>query len=150
MSFQEFVALNSATAKFIEFDKSVATVEEAAVALKVGVEFFAKSLLFSVNNIPILVVVCGNKRANIVRLSDILQVPPKKIKMARPMEILELTGFSVGCVPPFGHKVKLHTIIDSCIQNLDFVFVGSGNSNMLLKISPTDIIRITEGEVVSI
>ena len=56
------------------------------------------------------IVLCpGDKKANLEQLKIALN--KKETRMANADEVKQVTGHSVGGVPPFGHKQPLKTII---------------------------------------
>ena len=62
-----------------------------------------KSLVFLADGAPLLVLVSGDQRADVHRLRAALGLSKKRLRIAQPAEVLDLTGFEVGGVPPIGH-----------------------------------------------
>ena len=67
-------------------------------------------------------------------------------RMARPKEVKEITGYEVGGLPPVGHE-GLTVIVDLEVAKKNKVYGGGGERNVLLEISPVDIIRLTGAKV---
>ena len=58
----------------------------------------------------------------------------KHVTLAKPKEVEKVTGFSVGNIPMIGHA--LPCVLDNRLLNYSFVFGGTGNPLVTLKISP--------------
>ena len=66
----------------------------------------------------------------------------EKLKMADRKKIEKETGYSVGAVPLVG--LGLPIIFDKKLLYHDFVYGGTGNELLTLKIKPEDLIRVNE------
>ena len=66
----------------------------------------------------------------------------KKLKMADRKKIEKATGYSVGSVPLAA--LGLPIIFDKKLLYHDFVYGGTGNELLTLKIKPEDLIRVNE------
>jgi prolyl-tRNA editing enzyme YbaK/EbsC (Cys-tRNA(Pro) deacylase) len=56
-----------------------------------------------------------------------------------------ITGYVVGSVPPFGHKTRLRTIVDTSVYEQLFVYGGGGETNALMRLE-TAVLRHVVGE----
>jgi prolyl-tRNA editing enzyme YbaK/EbsC (Cys-tRNA(Pro) deacylase) len=74
----------------------------------------------------------------------------KKVKLATPETVVEVTGFLVGAMPPFGHRQPLHTVIDRRVLEKPIVYAGGGSDNALLRLEPGIILQVTQGEVLDL
>ena len=66
----------------------------------------------------------------------------EKLKMADRKKIEKETGYSVGSVPLVA--LGLPIIFDKKLLYHDFVYGGTGNELLTLKIKPEDLIRVNE------
>src|SRR5438105_9659448 len=80
-----------------EFAESTATAMDAAAAIGTTVERIVKSLVFMAGDQPILALVSGVSRVDPEKLSRLVGQP---VKRATADQVRELTGFSIGGVPP--------------------------------------------------
>jgi prolyl-tRNA editing enzyme YbaK/EbsC (Cys-tRNA(Pro) deacylase) len=122
------------------------TVPTAAAAL--GVEAFQiiKSLVFLVDGDPMLVVAAGEERLSIRRLADAFGTSKRHIRLAGADEALELTGFVVGAMPPFGHVQHLPTYLDRASVRPGMVVYGGGGSvDAMLELSVETLLEVTGG-----
>ena len=145
-----FISTHGVAAEIIRLPDHTPTVETAAQALGVSVEQIGKSILFLADGSPVLVIANGVSRIDYKRLADYFGLSRKRIKMANADEVLEIAGYAVGAMPPFGHKTPLRTLIDSRVFDQPVIFAGGGDLNALLHITPTEILRVTAGEQVEV
>jgi prolyl-tRNA editing enzyme YbaK/EbsC (Cys-tRNA(Pro) deacylase) len=128
----------------------VPTVEDAASAIGVPVERIVKSVLFLAERTPVLVITNGTNRVDYKRVADYLGISRKRLKLADAPTVLEVTGFPVGTVPPFGHKTRLRTLIDAGVLAQPEVYAGGGAIDALVHITPVEIVRATSAETVKV
>ena len=106
-----------------------------------------KSLIFLINDEPILVINNGTAKIDRRNIATHFEVGKKKVKFASADRALEITGYIVGSMPPFGHIQKLRTIVDPAITQLDVIFGGGGDINAMMRLTPTELLRITQAEL---
>ena len=128
----------------------VPTVEAAARAVGASVERVVKSVLFLADSSPVLVIANGTQRVDYKRVADTLHLSRKRLKLADALTVLEITGFPVGTVPPFGHKTRLRTLIDAGVLAQPEVYAGGGAIDALVRITPAEIVRATGAETVNV
>lgn len=127
--------------------KPTPTVPAAAEALGVEADRIVKSVVFLVNERPFVVYANGTRRVDPRKLAERLNVSRKKVKLADADQVLELTGYAVGTVPPVGLKTQMPAFLDPAIQGYDVVYAGGGGINALLKITPAELLRVTNAEI---
>ncbi|MHA2294878.1 MAG: aminoacyl-tRNA deacylase [Candidatus Hodarchaeales archaeon] len=74
----------------------------------------------------------------------------KNIRMATPNEILAITGYKVGAIPPFALKNGIKTFIEITLNNEDILLVGAGKFGFEIVLTPEDLKKATDGEFVDI
>ncbi len=136
--------------ELVRLPEHVPTVEAAARAVGTSVKRIVKSVLFLADSVPVLVVANGTQRVDYKRVADHLRLSRKRVKLADAPTVLDLTGFPVGTVPPFGHKTRLRTLIDSGVLAQPEVYAGGGAIDALLRIAPAEIVRATGAEIVNV
>ncbi|MFQ5847533.1 MAG: aminoacyl-tRNA deacylase [Candidatus Methylomirabilales bacterium] len=124
------------------------TVETAAAALGVRPEQVVKSLLFLVDGDPYLVIVRGTARVNTKKLLS--WVGGKKARIATREEVEDITGFPVGGTPPFGHRRPLPVLIDQGVLELEEIYAGGGDTDVMLRIRTAHLLEGTHGRVVDV
>lgn len=145
---QDFITANNIAGKLVYSEEETPTVADSARMLGVKPEQIVKSLVFLANGIPQLVIAAGEVRVSEKRLRDVMEVSRSKLRMAKPDEVLEITGFPVGAMPPFGHKTKLPTWIDSFSvpDDAEQLFGGGGTRSAMLELSSQTLLSVTQAK----
>ncbi len=139
---KKFLKREDIEVEFFEFSEPTLTVEDSASQLDVEPNRIVKSLVFKDEKGQlILAIVPGNVKVDVEKLSEIHGF---EVTMAKAREVEDLTGYKVGEVPPVGHGLK--TYIDSEIKGFEEVIGGGGSTHTLMKISPEEIIKVTDSE----
>lgn len=125
----------------------VHSVHDVQVACKCEASEVIKTLIFIGSN-PIIAIMPGDKRANIAKIEEV--TGERGLRMAKPAEVLALTGYGVGSVSPFGINSEIKQIADNSILNLPSLFLGSGKSDVLIKINQTEFVKSFRGVFASI
>ena len=115
-----------------EFSVSSATVELAAAALGCEGCRIAKTLSFSVNGAPILIVAAGDAKVDNARYKARFGA---KAKMLTPDEAVELIGHAVGGVCPFAIKEGVRVYLDESLKRFETVFPACGSSNSAIEVT---------------
>jgi prolyl-tRNA editing enzyme YbaK/EbsC (Cys-tRNA(Pro) deacylase) len=130
-----------------ELPADTSTAEAAARAVNAPQGSIVKSLIFLADGAPMLVLVAGDRRASVKRLRATLGLSKRRLRIARPSEVLEHTGFEVGGVPPVGHREPLRALIDRSLDRFDTVWAAAGSANAVFPIAFEQLVAITSGEL---
>lgn len=68
----------------------------------------------------------------------------KKVDMLKQRDLLPLTGYVHGGCSPIGMKTKLKTFIDASAMDKEYIYVSGGKVGLQIKISPADLIELTD------
>lgn len=71
-----------------------------------------------------------------------IQLGFKKLKMADRKKVEKQTGYLIGCIPLVGLGISY--IFDKKLLCHDFVYGGTGDELLTLKINPNDLIKVNE------
>ena len=144
---KEFIADNNIKCEFLKFEQSCHSVREAAQAANVQDSDCVKNicLIDSEGNL-IVAIVQGDDRVSTSRVGKVLNIP--KPRIAAPDEILAKTGYPCGGTPSFGYMATF--LIDPVVIEKDIVLTGGGSEYALIKISPEELQKANNGEVVKI
>ena len=134
----------------LRLERSTPTVAAAAEAVGASPEAILKTVVFMVQGEPVAVIARGLARVERRLLARHLGVGRKKVRIARPEEVLEATGYPAGAVPPLGHRQPLPTYIDPRVLENKVAYAGGGAHNALLRIDPTALLEATGAEVVAL
>jgi len=146
---QEALKTFGLTCQVVEMQETTRSAEDAARAIGCDVAQIVKSLLFQGKKTkkPILVVASGVNRVNTKALREILSEP---VKMAGADFVRTTTGYAIGGVPPLGHSQKLETFIDEDLLKQEEIWAAAGTPNTMFKLTPQDLQKITDGQVISV
>jgi len=150
LDLQQFIDAQQVKATILPMNEHTSTVPDAARALGVEPEQIIKSLVFLINAEPLLVITNGLEKVDRGKIAARLGVGKKRIKFARADQALHITGYVVGSMPPFGHRQKLRTFIDPAITELELIFGGGGDVDAMLRLTPAELLRVTEGEILAV
>ena len=74
-----------------------------------------------------------------------------RLRMATEEEVLDVTGYRVGTVSPFGLKNQVKVLIDESVLREEEISLGSGVRQMAIIMKSADLRRaLGESEVVSL
>jgi prolyl-tRNA editing enzyme YbaK/EbsC (Cys-tRNA(Pro) deacylase) len=125
-----------------------ATAQRAADLLGVPVAEVVKSLVFILDGAATLIVVPGDATVDVdlVRTS----VGCEEAALAHAPEVLELTGYRAGAVPPCGLASDLPVIADPRVFAPPVVYCGGGTTTTMLKIRSDDLRRVLQPRVLAV
>jgi prolyl-tRNA editing enzyme YbaK/EbsC (Cys-tRNA(Pro) deacylase) len=115
------------------------TARRAADLLGVPLAEVVKTLLFFLDTRPTLVLVPGDHVASPELVG--LAAACEDVVLARPYEVLQLTGFRAGALPPCGLAVELPALADPAVFTPPVVYCGGGTTTTMLKIRGRDLLR---------
>ena len=118
--------------RILEFEVSSATVELAAAALGCEGKRIAKTLSFSVNGEPILIVAAGD--AKIANPKYKAQFGTKAAMLSYE-DAEKLIGHAVGGVCPFAVNGGVLVYLDESLKRFETVFPACGSSNSAIELS---------------
>ena len=146
---QEALTSAGLSCRVQELPASTRTAAEAAAAVGCAVAQIAKSLVFrgTMTATPYLVIASGAYRVNELRLGEWVS---EKVEKPDADFVRSVTGFPIGGVPPVGHDQPLRTFLDQAFLGFDEIWAAAGTPNAVFRIAPSDLIRVTGGEVVSL
>ncbi len=139
-----FIQRNQILAEVVSLPVETPTVEAAARAVGARPGQIVKSLLFLIQKEPVVAIACGPDPVDRRPLAVHFNVGRKRVKLADAEAVLKITGYPVGAVPPFGHLGSLPTIVDRRVLAWDEVFAGGGAIDALLRLAPSEILRVTQ------
>ena len=147
---QVYIDQHGLRAQLIVLPVPTPTVEAAAAAVGARAEQIVKSLLFWIESEPIMVVASGPSHVDRRSLATYFKVGRKKVKLVGAEDVMEISGYPVGAVPPFGHHKKLTTLMDVGVLQDGEVYAGGGAEDHLMRVSPEEILQVTGATVLDL
>jgi prolyl-tRNA editing enzyme YbaK/EbsC (Cys-tRNA(Pro) deacylase) len=124
------------------------TAKRAADLLGVPLAEVVKTLLFFLDTRPALVLVPGDRQASPELIRHVSGCT--EVVLARPFEVLQITGFRAGALPPCGLAVEIPTYADPEVFALPIIFCGGGTTTTMLKMRSEDLLAVTQPLVASL
>ena len=139
------------TLDVVAFDESTHTAQEAAEAVGADIGQIVKSLVFVVprqdgGQEPVVCLVSGRNRVDLARLAAV--TGEQDIRRATAREAYELTGFSIGGIPPIGFEGTMRVIMDPDLGRYPTVWAAAGLPTAVFEVPPATL-RILSNATVS-
>ncbi len=130
-----------------EYEFNEDEIDAVSVAKKLGVnsEIVFKTLVArnEENNLFVFVIP-GCYELNLKKASKACS--SKKIELIKVKELKSITSYIRGGCSPIGMKKPFPTFIDETAQLFDYIYVSAGIRGMQIKISPTDLLNVVNGQ----
>ena len=136
------LARHGLTPEIVWFDDAVTTAQLAADALGVEVGQIANSLVFTIDDEPILVLTSGAHRVDTEWLGAELG---GVIRRASKETVKDATGQVIGGVAPVGHPSAVRTIVDVQLADYPVVWAAAGHAKTVFPTTFDELVRITGG-----
>jgi prolyl-tRNA editing enzyme YbaK/EbsC (Cys-tRNA(Pro) deacylase) len=135
------------------FPDSTHTAQEAANAVGAELTQIVKSLVFVTSRDdgepePIICLVSGADRVDLERLAAV--VGRRDIRRATAREADELTGFTIGGIPPFGHSQRTRVIMDPELGRYAVVWAAAGLPTAVFPVAPATLRMLADAHVAPI
>jgi prolyl-tRNA editing enzyme YbaK/EbsC (Cys-tRNA(Pro) deacylase) len=132
-----------ATGEIRELDESAHTAVEAAGALGVPVGAIVKSLVFTADGAPLLVLASGDHQVDTAAVADTLGVG--RVRRADADFVREATGFSIGGVAPIAHPQPLRTVVDTHLASFSVLWAAAGTPRSVFPTTYDELLALTAG-----
>jgi prolyl-tRNA editing enzyme YbaK/EbsC (Cys-tRNA(Pro) deacylase) len=135
--------------KVIEHADSTRTAIEAAERAGCQLGQIVKSLIFrgKSSGKPILILTSGSNRVDEKKIAVLAGEP---ILRADADFVHDVTGFSIGGVPPIGHAQKLESYLDEDLLQYSTVWAAAGAENAIFELTPGDLKTMTGAIVAAV
>jgi Cys-tRNA(Pro) deacylase len=145
-------ARQGVTLDIVVFDESTHTAADAAAALRVELGQIVKSLVFVApagdGLVPLICLVSGTNRVDVARLAEVTAEPG--VRRATAREAHDLTGYSIGGIPPFGHRESVRVVMDRDLERFDVVWAAAGTGTAVFPIAPATLRKLADATVARI
>jgi len=131
----------------IELAETARSAQDAARSIGCALGAIVKSLVFAVEGRPVLALVAGDRRCNQAALAVALGLEAP-VGRADARVVRDVTGFSIGGVPPLGHLEPLPTAIDASLWRFPKVYAAAGHPHCVFPVAPDALAAMTGGAIV--
>lgn len=129
--------------RVMEIDESSATVALAAKALSCEEGRIAKTISFSLDGAPILIVAAGDTKIDNAKYKSRFG---KKAKMLSHEGAAQFIGHAVGGVCPFAVNDGVKIYLDESLKRFDTVYPACGSSNSMIELTPAELEEYSKPE----
>ena len=135
------------------FSESTHTAEEAAAAVGAELGQIVKSLVFVAPDAegalqPVICLVSGPNRVDLARLAAVTGDPD--VRRATASEARELTGFTIGGIPPIGHARPVRVVMDPDLGRFQVVWAAAGTATAVFPVPPATLRMLSNAHVAPI
>jgi prolyl-tRNA editing enzyme YbaK/EbsC (Cys-tRNA(Pro) deacylase) len=124
--------------EIVHLPSSSSTAQMAADALGVPVGEVVKSLVFLLDDArPLMALVTGDVTVDTDALAR--EARASRATLAKGEQVLQLTGYRPGAVPPCALETDVPLIADPCVFAPDVVYCGGGSTTTMLKVRSADL-----------
>ena len=123
------------------FPEGTKTADDAARAVGCDVSAIIKSLVFKVDDEPVLALVPGDKRLDTTKLSAV--AGGGTVDRASLDEVRSATGFAAGGTPPFGHKTEIRVFADTSLKRNTTLWAAAGTPTSVFPVTIPDLDRLS-------
>lgn len=121
-----------------QFPEGTKTAADAARAVGCEESAIVKSLVFMVDDRPVVALVPGDRRLDPDKLGRV--AGGNHVRRASLEEVREATGFAAGGTPPFGHARELEVFADLGLRRHEELWAAGG--------TPTTVFPVRLGDLV--
>jgi Cys-tRNA(Pro) deacylase len=143
-----FLRATAAEARLEEFSEPTPTAEDAARAVGCTPSQIVKSLVFDCDGRTVLVLVPGDRRANVRKVARAARCDAATV--ASRERVLQVTGYAAGAVAPFDLRSVRRILVDRAVLAHDEVWVGAGSPRHLAALSPQELLRLTRADTADV
>lgn len=130
--------------KLVEIDTGLNN-EQISKMIGVNPSQEAKSLLLIKDGFPCFAIIGRSNKIDFKKMKEFSGA--KKIDMATPVEVKEITGLEVGFVPPFGNIINVPIYLDLTLSKESKIAFSAGCFNKIIVILTSDYVKITEPQI---
>jgi len=138
---EEWVRRHGVRWRLIRASRRTTTVDDAARFLGVSRSRIVKTLIVIAGDEVYAVVIPGDKRLDINKLTSITGARPRLAKLG---EVVEKTGYPVGGVPPIALPNHVKLVVDESLLKHDRVYGGGGEDGVLLEFNPKELVELVK------
>jgi Cys-tRNA(Pro) deacylase len=131
--------------QIIEFTTPTKTAQQAAEAAGCNLGQIVKSLVFVVDDRPVVVLVAGDRRGDTVAIARVMG--GSEAHFADAETVRSATSFAIGGVSPFALPEGLPVLVDDSLERFETVYPAAGTPASMVEMRRSDLIDLSGGRV---
>lgn len=129
----------------VHFEQSTKTAQMAADAMGCELGQIVKSLVFLVDDRPVLALVAGDRRGDTAAIAAL--VGGTSASFADAETVRSATGYAIGGVSPFDLPPELLVFIDDSLDRFDVVYPAAGTPSSMVRMTRAQLLDVSGGRV---
>lgn len=121
---------------------------QAAEAMGLPASQVLKTLMTTVDEKPVCVVLASDKEVNLKRLAA--AVHGKAAAMMKPDAAERMTGYKVGGISPFGQKKRVPVVLDQGALEHEIVVMNGGGRGIQVRVKPQVVVDLLGATVADV
>jgi Cys-tRNA(Pro)/Cys-tRNA(Cys) deacylase len=128
--------------KILPHSKNGVNTRDVAHALGEDPKRILKSLVLEDlrNHTTVMAVIRGDSKLSMGQIKEVTNC--KKLVLAKPERVFEISGFYVGGVPPFAMLSCEYRLVCDSVLDLSYVIGAGGHPYLGIEICTTDLLKI--------
>ena len=122
-------------------EDSTRTAQEAADALGAPIGAIVKSLVFTADDEPVLVLASGDHQVDLAKVAAALGAD--RVVRADADTVRAATGYPIGGVAPLAHPQPLRTIVDRHLATYEVLWAAAGTPHAVFPTTYDELVRLT-------
>ena len=126
----------------------VRTSEDAAKIRGTPLESGAKALVLRSEGKFLMVVIAGDKKMDLKKVKEVIK--SRRLSLATPEEVLQVTHCEIGSVPPFGNLVSIPVYLDRSLLRSPVINFNAGRHDTSIAMSAEDYQAVVKPVLVDV
>lgn len=132
----------------VYFEQSTKTAQMAADAMDCELGQIVKSLVFVVDDRPVLALVAGDRRGDTAAIARLMD--GGSAAFADADTVRAATGYAIGGVSPFALPEDLPVFIDDSLERFETVYPAGGTPSSMVRMTFAQLLGTSGGRVATI
>ena len=129
----------------VHFEESTKTAQMAADAMGCELGQIVKSLVFVVDETPVVALVAGDRRGDAGAIAH--EIGGENAHFADADTVRSATGYAIGGVSPFDLPPDLTVLIDESLRRFEIVYPAAGTPSSMVRMTFEQLLEVTGGRV---
>ncbi|MCR4369174.1 MAG: YbaK/EbsC family protein [archaeon] len=146
---KKFLEGNGVVFRILAHAQPAYTCEDAAILRNVPLSEMLKAiLLVDKSGNYVLACIPGDKKLDVQKVRRVINL--RRLSFASENEVVEITGFEVGSVPPVALAHKIPILFDSSFKDLGKADISSGIPTMGFQVGIKELVELSGAKFFSI
>ena len=140
-----FLTLHGLGEEIFEFEQSTKTAREAADAMGCDLGQIVKTLVFVVDDRPVIALVAGDRKGDGDAIGTLMG--GGEARFADAETVRSATGYAIGGVSPFALPEDVPVFFDDSLERFEMLYPAAGTPTSMVRMRRTDLLDLSNGRV---